>query len=104
MEMQAIQNEKIAGNGEKVEDVWKEFSEFTNKYFGSLNDSMSMEEKYENRVAYYNMYKSFINRFMGCNDITETQRTEYKRMELNADRDLFNWERDYQRYKDSQEK
>ena len=61
-----------------------------------------MEEKYENRVAYYNMYKSFINRFMGCTDITEEQRAEYMRMDLNADRDLFNWECDYQRYKDSQ--
>ena len=102
MEMKTMENEQAAGSGEKIENVWKEFSEFTNKYFGSLNDNMSMEEKYENRVAYYNMYKSFINRFMGCTDITEEQRAEYMRMDLNADRDLFNWECDYQRYKDSQ--
>lgn len=99
METETIQNEKMTGCGEKIEDVWQDFSYFTNKYFGSLNDSMSMEEKYENRVAYYNMYKSFINRFMGCTDITEEQRAEYMRMDSNADRDLFNWERDYQRYK-----
>ena len=102
MEIQSIKNEQQAGSGEKIEDVWKEFSEFTNKYFGSLNDNMSMEEKYENRVAYYNMYKSFINRFMGCTDITEEQRAEYMRMDTNADIDLFNWQQDYERYKNEQ--
>ena len=102
MEILSIKNEQQAGSGERIEDVWKEFSEFTNKYFGSLNNNMSMEEKYENRVAYYNMYKSFINRFMGCTDITEEQRAEYMRMDTNADIDLFNWHQDYLKYKNEQ--
>lgn len=101
MEIQSIKNEQTAGSGEKIEDVWKEFSEFTNKYFNSINDNMTMEEKYENRVAYYNMYRTFIARFMNCSDITEEQRAEYSQMEYNANHDLSNWERDFERYKNS---
>ena len=102
MEIQNIKNTEVVSKKEKIADVWKEFSNFTNKYFGSINDNMSMEEKYENRVSYYNAYKTFIKRFMNCSDITETQRAEYSKMESYADSDLHNWELDYQRYKNSQ--
>ena len=99
MEIQNINNIEQNHEGEKVEDVWKEFSEFTDRFFDSINDNMTMDEKYENRIAYYNTYKSFIARLMNCSDVTEEQRAEYSRMEYNADFDLSNWEYDYHRYK-----
>ena len=97
----SIKNNDLRGSGEKVSDVWNEFSNFINNYFDSINDNMTMEQKMSNRSNYYNTYKSFIARLMNCNDITEKQRTEYSRMEYYADRDLTNWENDYKRYKDS---
>ena len=33
---------------------------------------------------------------------TEEQRAEYMRMDTNADIDLFNWQQDYERYKNEQ--
>ena len=100
MEIQSIENSQVEPNKEKVKDVWEEFTKFINKHFGSIDDTMSMDEKFENRQAYYNTYKTFIYRLKHCVDITDVQRAEYSRMEFGADEDMSNWERDYQLYKD----
>ena len=99
---QNIKNEeKLRTGGESIDDVWKEFSAFTDRYF-KLNDNLNFEDKFENRMTYYATYKSFCQRFLACTDITEEQRAEYYRMMSNADRDIHNWERDFERYKESQ--
>ncbi len=38
MEIQNIKNEEAIGGDEKLSDVWKEFSEFGDKYFSKLFD------------------------------------------------------------------
>lgn len=101
MEIQNIKNEqKNKVGGETVKEVWREFSVFVNKYF-ELNDNLSMDEKFENRMAYYSTYLSFCQRFLACTDVTEEQRIEYHQMMNNAHRDIANWEADYNRYKDN---
>ena len=97
MEIQNIENSKVQSGTEQVADVWNEFSEFIDKYFGSINDNMTIEEKYENRLTYYSTYKSFIQRLLNCTDITENLRQEYLRMDANANLDLSRWQIEYVR-------
>ena len=98
MEIQNIKNEeKLNTGGETVQEVWKEFSDFTNKHF-RLNNNLSFEDKFENRMTYYATYKTFCLRFLACEGLTDEQRAEYYRMMQNADRDIANWERDYSNY------
>ena len=98
MEIQNINNEKkLQAGGETVNEVWEEFSKFTEKYF-ELDPNLSMEDKFENRMTYYATYKNFCLRFLACEGLTEEQRAEYMRMMSNADRDVSNWQHDYQRY------
>ena len=98
MEIQNIKNEeKLRTGGESIDDVWKEFSAFTDRYF-KLNDNLNFEDKFENRMTYYATYKSFCLRFLACEGLTDEQRAEYNRMMQNADRDIANWVRDYNNY------
>ena len=98
MEIQNIKNEeKLRTGGESIDDVWKEFSAFTDRYF-KLNDNLNFEDKFENRMTYYATYKSFCLRFLACEGLTDEQRAEYNRMMQNADRDIANWIRDYNNY------
>jgi len=98
MEIQNIKNEEnLNKGGETVQDVWKEFSDFTNKHF-KLNSNLSFEDQFENRMTYYATYKTFCLRFLACEGLTEEQRSEYYRMMQNAERDIANWERDYNNY------
>ena len=98
MEIQNIKNEEKLNTGaETVQEVWKEFSDFTNKYF-RLNNNLSFEDKFENRMTYYATYKTFCLRFLACENLTDEQRAEYYRMMQNADRDIANWEHDYNNY------
>ena len=97
MEIQNIKNEEAIGSGEKLSDVWKEFSAFGDKYFSKLFDreGLSMEDKFENRMTYYRTYLSFCRRALACSDITPQERLEYQRMIANAERDIANWKIDY---------
>lgn len=97
MEIQNIKNEKAIGGDEKLSDVSKEFSEFGDKYFSKLFDrkSLSIEDKFENRMTYYRTYLSFCQRALACSDITQQERLEYQRMIANAERDIANWKIDY---------
>lgn len=97
MEIQNIKNEEAIGSGEKLSDVWKEFSAFGDKYFSKLFDreGLSMEDKFENRMTYYRTYLSFCRRALTCSDITPQERLEYQRMMANAERDMANWKIDY---------
>ena len=98
MEIQNIKNEEKLNTGaETVQEVWKEFSDFTNKHF-RLNNNLSFEDKFENRMTYYTTYKTFCLRFLACENLTDEQRAEYYRMMQNADRDIANWEHDYNNY------
>lgn len=72
MEIQNIKNEQTIGSEEKLEDVWKEFSAFGDKYFSKMFDmkNLSMEDTLENRMMYYRTYLSFCQRALACSDIT----------------------------------
>ena len=98
MEIQNIKNEQQINQGEKVEDVWKEFQEFQKNYLNSLNDNMSIEQKFENRAAYYNAIFSFVARLVNCTDVTESQMAAFSNLEYQADIDLTGWERDFEEY------
>ena len=98
MEIQNIKNEQQINQGEKVEDVWKEFQEFQKNYLNSLNDNMSIEQKFENRAAYYNAIFSFVARLVNCTDVTESQMAAFSNLEYQADIDLTGWERDFDEY------
>lgn len=97
MEIQNIKNEQSTGNNEKLSDVWKEFSAFIDKHFSKLFDreGLSIEDKLENRMTYYNTYLSFCRRALACSDITPQERLEYQRMMANAERDIANWKIEY---------
>lgn len=97
MEIQNIKNEQLDGSGEKLADIWKEFSEFGDKYFSKLFDmkNLSMDDKFENRMTYYRTYLSFCRRALNSVDITPEERREYQRMIANAERDIANWQNDY---------
>lgn len=97
MEIQNIKNEQAVGSGEKLADIWKEFSAFVDKYFSKLFDmkNLSMEDKFENRMTYYRTYLSFCRRALNSVDITMEERLEYQRMIANAQRDIANWKNDY---------
>ena len=98
MEIQNIKNERQINSGEKVEDVWKEFQEFQKNYLNSLNNNLSIEQKFENRAAYYNTIFSFVARLVNCTDVTESQMAAFSNIEYEADIDLTGWIRDYEEY------
>ena len=101
MEIQRIKNdEKLATGGETVAEVHKEFIEFTNKYF-EHNQNLSFEDMFENRITYYTTYMQFCLRFLACEDVTEEQRADFMEMLRSADRDIHNWELEYNKYKNN---
>lgn len=102
-EIQNIKNEDKVGSGEKVEDVLKEFTEFTNEFWNKQLDSSLLPQEYnEYYFAYYNTYISFCDRFLTCTDLTPEQKTEYENMRMYGMRDLNYHHRDLNRYNTEQ--
>lgn len=75
-EILRINNEEKSGSGEKVEDVWKEISDFMQKYGKAPDASLSAKDVLEFNTTYETTFISFLTRLLNCTDITQEQREQ----------------------------
>ena len=98
MEIQTIKNEEKSGKDKSISTVSKEWKEFTNKFWNKTPKFDNVADRVEYYRSYYNMYISFCDRVLACNDISESDKAEWTRMKHNAIQDLNYHKRDLSRY------
>ena len=95
MEIQAIKNEQQYGKNEKWEDVAKEFSDFTEKYWvknvlNNMGDLNNLE--FLDAQEYYNTVRmtmiTFCDRILACSDLPDNMKEYYSTLKNNFKCDL----------------
>lgn len=76
-EIVRIKNEKKVGTGEKVNDVWKEFSDFAAKFRKGPDDSLSKEDRKEYLDTFNTTCITYYTRLLTCKDVTPNLISEY---------------------------
>jgi len=102
MEIQSIKNEQQVGKNEKWEDVAKEFSDFTDKYWNKNPKFDSVSDRVEYWVTYSKTCQSYIQRILECNDLPNNMRENYMAEYSNHQFDIDNHLRDLERYRQEQ--
>lgn len=89
MEIQTIKNEQQEGKKEKWQDVAKEFSKFTDKYWvenvlnnkGGLN-SLKFNDSQEYYITVRRTMISFCDRILACSDLPDSMREYYTKVRM----------------------
>lgn len=87
MEIQSIKNEQQVGKNEKWDDIAKEFSDFTDKYWveNVLNNKGGLNKlKFNDAQEYYNTVRRtmiiFCDRILACSDLPDDMKEYYSNL------------------------
>ena len=98
MEIQTIKNEDSVNKEADSNTIAKEFNNFTNTYWNKKPNFQNVPDRVEYYESYYNMYLSFCDRMLACDNLSDNMKTEWTRMRQNALFDLNNHKIDLNNY------